>query len=261
LVRRPRKTDPDAAPPREPREFNLLQLLPNFLTVGAICAGLTAIRFAIQGSFEMSVALIILAAALDGLDGRLARLLRSESAIGAELDSLADFLNFGVAPALFLYLWALQDARSEGWIAVLVYAVCCVMRLARFNVGAKASTGPEDKQFFTGVPAPAGALLVMLPFYIAKLMPDAAVAPAIVVVLQMVLVGLLMISRLPTPSLKATTFAAENVKFVVIGFVTFVAALLTYPWATLAFAAGFYLMSLVWAWRQRRRPPKPAPGD
>ncbi len=261
MVRRPRKTEGAERKPREPRELNLLQLLPNFLTVGAICAGLTAIRFAINGSFDMAVGLIILAAALDGIDGRLARLLRSESAIGAELDSLADFLNFGVAPALFLYLWALQEARSEGWVAVLVYAACCVLRLARFNVAAKKTDENVDKAYFTGVPAPAGALLVLLPYYIAKLTPEPSVAPGYVVAVQMLLVGLLMISRLPTPSLKTTTFAAENVKFVVVAFVAILAALLTYPWATLALAAGVYLVSLVWAWRQKRRIEQAPTGD
>ena len=260
MARRPRKLDADGMP-RGRRELHILQLLPNFLTVGAICAGLTAIRFAYQGNIELAVGLIVLAAALDGIDGRIARLLKSESAIGAELDSLADFLNFGVAPALLLYSWALQDARSEGWFAVLVYAVCCVLRLARFNVDARNSLGPEDKRFFTGVPAPAGALLVLMPIYIAKLLPGTPVAPAFVVSMQMVLIGLLMISRLPTPSLKTTKIYAEHVKFVVIGFVTIVAALLTYPWATLAIAAWVYLAGLVLAWRTKRREETPLAGD
>jgi CDP-diacylglycerol--serine O-phosphatidyltransferase len=206
----------------------------------------------------MAVALIVLAAGLDGMDGRLARLLKSESAIGAELDSLADFLNFGVAPPLLLYLWALQEARSEGWIAVLVYAVCCVLRLARFNVGAKSPTAKEDGNYFTGVPAPAGALLVLLPFYLTKLFSVSF--PPILIALTLLVVGLLMISRLPTPALKSVTVYAENVKFVVIGFVALFAALLTYPWTTLALAASAYLVVIFWTWRLKRRKPKPETG-
>jgi CDP-diacylglycerol--serine O-phosphatidyltransferase len=152
-------------------DLALIQLLPNALTITAICAGLSAIRFGVQGNYVLAVQLILLACVLDGLDGRLARLLRSSSPMGAELDSLADFLNFGVAPPLILYFWALQDMRSAAWISVLVYAVCCVVRLARFNVNDKAEAEKakngdavgESGSFFTGIPSPAGALLVLLP--------------------------------------------------------------------------------------------------
>lgn len=252
MARRPRM--------KAKRELPLLHLLPNFLTVGAICAGLTAVRFAFQEQYEISVALIALAAALDGLDGRLARLLKSESALGAELDSLADFVNFGVAPGLILYLWALQETRSEGWIAVLIYAVCCVMRLARFNVGLKDEECKSGQSFFMGVPAPAGALLVMMPLYISKLAGGILIAPAFVG-FHLVIVGLLMISRLPTPSLKSATIYAENVKFVVVAFVGLVAALLTYPWATLTILVLGYLISLVWAWKHARNCSKSEAGD
>lgn len=248
MARRPRK--------KEKREFPLLHLLPNFLTVGAICAGLTAIRFAFQGDTQTAVWLILLAAILDGLDGRVARLLKSESAIGAELDSLADFLNFGVAPSLTLYLWALQETRSEGWIAVLIYTICCVMRLARFNVGIKHPPESEEKKFFTGIPAPAGAMLVMLPFFLSKLIADDVAIAPIFVGFYMIAIGLLMISRLPTPSLKSITIRAENARFVVLGFVALVAALMSYPWATLAFLDVAYLISLAWAWRACPRQPK-----
>lgn len=242
------------------RELPLLHLLPNFLTVGAICAGLTAIRFAFQGEYEISVGLIVLAACLDGLDGRLARLLKSESALGAELDSLADFVNFGVAPSLTLYLWVLQDSRSAGWIVVLIYAVCCVMRLARFNVETKEASTDDCKGHFTGVPAPAGALLVMMPLYISKSFGGLFIPPAFVG-FHMVVAGLLMISHLPTPSLKAATIYAENVKFVVVAFVALMAALLTYPWETLSVLVLGYLLSLVWACLNKRNRTKPENGD
>ncbi len=244
-------------PRKPPRQFSLLQILPNLVTVGAICAGLTAIRFAFQGNFEMSAALIVLAAALDGMDGRLARLLKSESEIGAELDSLADFVNFGVTPGLVMYLWALQEARSAGWIAVLIFAICCVLRLARFNVGNRSEAAKLDPASFVGVPAPAGAMLVMLPLYLAFLLPALHPMPELVIAAYMVLIGLLMISRMPTPSLKAAKFYAEQIKFVVIGFVALVAALLTYPWATLVALDIAYIVALIWAWRTREPTEEP----
>ncbi len=146
-------------PPRRERGtvLSLVHLLPNLMTLGAVCAGMTSIRFAIEGQVVTSMSLIVLAAVLDGLDGPTARFLKSESAIGAELDSLADFINFGVAPGLLLYLWALHDGRSAGWIGVLIYGVCCAYRLARFNVASRIET-TTPKTTFTGVPAPGAAL-------------------------------------------------------------------------------------------------------
>jgi CDP-diacylglycerol--serine O-phosphatidyltransferase len=146
-------------------ELPLTSLLPNLVTVAAICAGLTAIRFSLQHNYVVAVQLIIVAAVFDGLDGRLARMLKSETPLGAELDSLADFLNFGVAPGILLYVWAFAELRDEGWVAVVIYAVCCVLRLARFNVDSKAATEGAEKRFFTGVPAPAGAFLALLPIF------------------------------------------------------------------------------------------------
>jgi CDP-diacylglycerol---serine O-phosphatidyltransferase len=241
-------TDPDRKPPRD---LPLLHLLPNFVTIGAICAGLTSIRFAIQGNFDLSVAMIVLAAVLDGVDGRLARLLKSSSEIGAELDSLADFLNFGVAPGITLYLWALQDARGAGWIVVLIYAVCCVLRLARFNVGSRTTEG-RGATDFVGVPSPAAGLLVLLPLYLARVDPQIEL-PDTTVALWIVFVGLLMIGRFPTPSLKGATVGRETVRFVVLGFVALVALLGTYSWATLTAGAIGYLGLLGWDAIRRRR--------
>ena len=168
---------PDSAP----REMLLLKLLPNVVSILALCAGLTAIRFAISGSFGMAVLMIGTAAALDGLDGRLARMLQSESAIGAELDSLCDFVNFGVTPALVLYLWGLRPESSLGWIAVLVYAVCCMLRLARFNVGAKAVGEAAEKTSFIGVPSPAGGMLVLMPIYVVFAVNGAFTMPPLLI--------------------------------------------------------------------------------
>ncbi len=226
----PPKDTPRRTTPR--RVMNLWQLLPNFVTVGALCAGLTAVRFATEGRFGMAVGLIIAAAIMDGLDGRIARLLKSESEIGAELDSLCDFVNFGVAPALVLYLWALQDMRAEGWIAALVYTVACLLRLARFNVGSRA---PDmDSSSFQGVPSPAGAMLVLLPIFVVKAFDLSLPQEATwAVALWMAAVGALMVGRFPTPSFKRIGVYPEAVSFIVLGFVVLVAALWNYPWITL----------------------------
>jgi CDP-diacylglycerol--serine O-phosphatidyltransferase len=222
-------------------ELPLLQLVPNLVTLAAVVAGITSIRFSLQGDYEMAAVLIIVAGILDALDGRLARLLGSESAFGAELDSLGDFVSFGVAPAILIHAWALQDARSAGWIAALVYALCCMMRLARFNLGARGDPPDTDKRFFTGVPSPAGALLVMLPLFVSLLLDGAPPPPWPLVAGYAVLVGLLMISRVPTWSLKAITIYADHARYVMVGFAALSAALLTYPWATLIAFDVIYL--------------------
>lgn len=241
-------------PGRLRRELPLVQLIPNFLTLAALSAGLTAIRFAMMGQLRLAVGLIILAAVLDGLDGRLARMLSSESAIGAELDSLADFLNFGVAPGFILYFWILNTSSGIGWIAVMIYAICCALRLARFNVGNRPTAEVQDKRFFRGVPSPAGALLALMPMYLAFMLPQTLTFPAPVVALWTIAVGALMISRLPTWSFKSTTIYAEHAKFIMIGFVALAGALITYPWATLFILGLGYLATLVLAQRELRKP-------
>ncbi|WP_281973961.1 CDP-diacylglycerol--serine O-phosphatidyltransferase [Ruegeria faecimaris] len=239
---------------QEETEFALIHLLPNALTITAICAGLSAIRFGVQGNYVLAVQLIIAACVLDGLDGRIARLLSSDSKLGAELDSLADFLNFGVAPPLVLYFWALQDIRSAAWIAVLFFAVCCVMRLARFNVGGKSETCDQDGAYFEGVPAPAGALLVMLPMYLSFAFAEAPLLPSILICLYMVIIGLLLISQIPTWSFKTTRISRENAKFFLIGVAVAGAALLTFAWATLIVLCFGYVGTVAWAWLDRGIP-------
>jgi CDP-diacylglycerol--serine O-phosphatidyltransferase len=233
-------------------EVALFQLLPNALTLGAICAGVTAIRMAAFGSFDTAVALIILACVLDGVDGRMARALGSESPLGAELDSLADFVNFGVAPAMVLYFRALETAPQIGWLAALAYAMCCVLRLARFNVGVKSDNG-GDKRFFTGVPSPAGALLALAPIFLLRAVPSLAPLPPMAVAVWLVLVGGLMISRIPTFSLK-TTIYAEYTRLVLVGITAAVAALAIYPWMTLLLFDIGYLCAILASWRASRHP-------
>lgn len=227
-------------------DFSLVQLIPNMLTIAAICAGLSAIRFGVQGNYVLAVQLIMAACVLDGLDGRIARLLSSDSIMGAELDSLADFVNFGVAPPLVIYFWALQDMRSAAWISVLVFAVCCVVRLARFNVSSKADTDNLPSAYFVGVPSPAGALLVMLPMFVSFAFVDRPVLPDVIICIYMVGVGFLMISRVPTWSFKTTRISRENVKFFLVGFAFVGAALLTFAWITLVALCVGYIGMVVW---------------
>jgi CDP-diacylglycerol--serine O-phosphatidyltransferase len=241
--------------PKPRSELHLAQLLPNLMTISAMCAGLTGIRFAITGNFPAAVAMILLAAVLDGLDGRVARLLRSESEIGAELDSLVDFVNFGVAPGLVIYMWGLHGLQSGGWIATLIYASCCLLRLARFNIGNRSTIEGEKpvSSNFTGVPSPAGAMLALFPTYVAFLSDTAPRLPSPLLALYMVLIGGLMISRFPTPSFKSVTFYAENVRYVIIGFVALVAALLSFPWETMiVIVLGYVAILLVTLWQGRK---------
>ncbi len=240
----------DRSPQRS--DMPLASLLPNVVTIAALCAGMTAIRLGFQGQFKGAVILILFACLLDGLDGKLARLLRSESSMGAELDSLSDAVNFGVAPALLVYAFALQGTTSAGWIAVLVYAVSCVMRLARFNIDSKSESSASGSRF-VGVPAPAGAFLVLLPMFAAFLMDDPELIPPGVVGLYMICVGMLMISHIPTFSFKKTRVSRTSVKYLLMGFVFLAAALLTHPWTTLIVLDLAYAGSVLWAWVTRDR--------
>lgn len=238
---------------RRPEDkFALIQLLPNMLTITAICAGLSAIRFGVQGDYTLAVHLVMAAGVLDAMDGRIARLLGSDSKMGAELDSLADFLNFGVAPPLILYFWALEDVRGIAWLSVLIYAICCVMRLARFNVSSKSEERGPASAYFEGVPSPAGALLVMLPMYLSFAFHDAPVLPDLAVCAYMVFIGFLMISNIPTWSFKKTTISRRNVKFFLLGVAFILAALLTFAWITLVVLCLAYVAMVAWAWLNRK---------
>ncbi|KFI24968.1 CDP-diacylglycerol--serine O-phosphatidyltransferase [Haematobacter missouriensis] len=229
------------------RQLALPQLLPNLLTLGAICAGLTSLRFAIAGRFGEAVGLIILAAILDALDGRMARMMGSESAIGAELDSLADFLNFGVVTGMLVYLSMLSDIANLGWIAVLVYVVGCVLRLARFNVDARSPAPGPSLGGFIGVPSPAGAMLAMLPLFLNEALPAGTDVPDILSALWLVIVGFLLISRIPTPSLKKLKMRPEYLPYWVILLVAIIAVLFTWPWWTLIAADVAYLCVVGWS--------------
>lgn len=232
------------------------QLLPNLLTITAVCAGLTAIRLGYEGDFQTAARLILAACILDGLDGRLARLMRCPSPIGAELDSLADFANFGVAPVLVLHAWALQDFQNLGWIAVLGYSVCCILRLARFNVSSRLETPGKKQDYFVGVPSPAGAILVMLPMVISFAFPSLPAIPPAIVSLYICFIGVLMISRIRTYSFKSFSIDRRNATFFMLGAALLVASLLTYLWATLTILTIAYAGGLFWAFIAMRKAPE-----
>ena len=189
-------------PPRRPRfvRIPMRYVLPNLVTLLGLALGLTSIRFAIEGRYELAILAIAAAAVLDGLDGRLARALNGQSHFGAELDSLADFIDFGVAPAMLLYLWTLHELKNAGWFACMVYVIACALRLARFNVMSDDPNKPKWMgQFFTGMPSPAGAIVVLLPIYlhlsVFHIPLDRTIAPIIMV--YVLLVAFLMVSRIP----------------------------------------------------------------
>lgn len=244
-------------------DISLVQLLPNILTTAALCAGLSAIRFGVQGNYVLAVQLIVAACILDGVDGRIARLMSTDSEMGAELDSLADLVNFGVAPPLVLYFWALQDLRSAGWIAVLIFAVCCALRLARFNVSSPSDnleSSGDACAYFVGVPSPAAALLVLLPLSISFAFTDASPLPNFVILAHIILVGYLMISRIPVCSFKMARVSRKNAKFILVGFAVVGAAMLTYAWITLILLCLAYFGMIVWCLIMRRPPKRnPAP--
>lgn len=236
--------------------LSLVQLVPNVVTIMGMCAGLSAIRYTFGERYELAAALIIIAAILDGLDGLLARKLNATTSFGAELDSFADFVSFGVAPGLLVYGYALNGmAAGFGWVFVLTFAVCGCLRLARFNLSRSSAEGGMIRHF-VGVPAPAGAMLGLLPVYLGLTgWVDTSAIP-VPVALYLGGVGLLMISRLPTPSLKAIRIARRHAIWVLVGASAFVGLLFLRTWATLVVADLAYLTVLTWLSLRRYSPRK-----
>src|SRR2546421_6987288 len=194
----PFEPDRDDQKRRRFRPIPVRTLVPNVITLLALCAGLTGIRLAIEARLEWALAAIVFAALLDGIDGRIARLLKGTSRFGAELDSLADFVNFGVAPALIVYLWDLHELKSAGWIAAMVFAICTGLRLARFNVMIDDPNKPAwAGNFFLGIPAPAGAITVLFPIYVYFLGMPRFYFVAPVILVYTLGISFLMVSRLP----------------------------------------------------------------
>jgi CDP-diacylglycerol--serine O-phosphatidyltransferase len=241
----------------------LRMVVPNFFTVLSLCAGLTAIRMAIEQRPDMAIALIVIAALLDGVDGRLARALKAQSKFGAELDSLADFVNFGVAPAVLMYVWGLVSLpRGFGWIVALVFAMAMGLRLARFNSMIDVEKPRWQANYFTGMPAPAGAVVVLLPLYVDSLGLFAVRTWPLAIAAYVLAMALLLVSTTPTFSgkLLGERISRDYVLPVFVGGVALVALLLTYPYGTLTVATLLYLATIPLSYRRfERRLAEPAP--
>jgi CDP-diacylglycerol--serine O-phosphatidyltransferase len=220
-------------------------MIPNILTMLALCAGMTAMRFGLNEKWEEAILSLTIAAILDSLDGRIARALRGTSKFGAELDSLSDFICFGVTPALLLYIWTMQTAGQWGWVLVLLFSVCCALRLARFNTDIEGPEPPSwTKNYFTGVPVPAGAGLVLLPMIISFQTDWDLVKQPFFVAIFIFAVSGLLVSQLPTYSFKSLRIQHRFIllTMLVVGLVAALAA--SAPWLTLTIILIFYIISI-----------------
>lgn len=231
-------------------------LVPNFFTLMGLCAGLTSIRMSIEGRFELALALIVFAALLDGIDGRVARLLKASSRFGAELDSLADFVDFGVAPAFLIFTWGQSSPNSLGWIVVMIFALAAALRLARFNVASEEVKPKWQSDYFTGMPTPAAAIVVLLPVYLDQLGFDGLRSGAgfKAVLVYVLLIAFMMVSTIPTYSgkLLGERVSRDMVLPLFVLAVGLVAMLLTYPFGTLSGMTMLYLAAIPIGWRKYR---------
>lgn len=229
-------------------------LVPNFFTLLGLCAGLTSIRMGIEGRYDLALAAIVFAALLDGIDGRIARLLKASSRFGAELDSLADFVNFGVAPAFLVFNWGLGELKSAGWICVMMFALASALRLARFNAAIDDDKPKWQSNFFTGVPTPAAAIAVLLPVYLSQLGLEGMKAPWALklVLIYTLFMAFLMVSTIPTYSgkLLGERVGREWVLPMFIVAIGGVAMLVTYPYETLTALTLAYLAAIPLSWRR-----------
>ena len=219
-------------------------LLPNTITIIGVCIGLCSIKFALDSRFDLAIIAITFAAIFDSLDGRIARLIRGTSKVGKELDSLTDVISFGVAPGLILYFWTLNQLGKIGWMLVLIYTVCCALRLARFNISSSEITEAWKINFFEGVPSPAGAGIVLLPVIISlsnffNLPNQTLVSAGLIFV-----VSVLMVSKLPTYSLKKIVIPRSVTVFLLLGISIFFGFLIAFTFETLLFAGAVYLLSI-----------------
>jgi CDP-diacylglycerol--serine O-phosphatidyltransferase len=223
---------------------NARVILPNMLTLIGVCIGLTSIRFALDGKFEFAIIAIIFAALIDGLDGRIARLIKATSKVGKELDSLTDMISFGVAPAFIMYFWKLNTLGRFGWLVCLIYVICVALRLARFNVNSNQEPSWRDN-FFEGVPSPAGGILVLTPLIISLTNFNLIqLNYEIIVPVFFITTSLLLISKFPSYSFKKIVIQRKTTIFLLFGIVLFFGLLLIYPFNVIAISAVIYLLML-----------------
>jgi CDP-diacylglycerol--serine O-phosphatidyltransferase len=238
------------------RRVPVRMLVPNFFTLLGLCAGLTSIRMGIEGRYDLALAAIVFAACLDGVDGRIARLLKASSRFGAELDSLADFVNFGVAPAFLVFNWGLGDLKSAGWICVMIFALASALRLARFNAAIDDDKPRWQSNYFIGMPTPAAAIAVLLPVYVYQLGVEELKDPWAlkIVLVYTVFIAFMMVSMIPTYSgkLLGERVGREWVMPIFVVAIGVVALLFTYPYETLTALTLGYLFCIPVSWRNYR---------
>lgn len=229
------------------KELSITLLFPNFVTLLALCIGLSAIRFALAGKWELAAASVITAAVLDGMDGRIARLLKATSDFGAQLDSLADIINFGVVPAVVLYLWTLDDLNRRGWAAVLFFAVCCAIRLARFNSAIAQPKPAWTEKFFVGMAAPMGACMSIFFMVLSFEFDNPIFKSPELNAANLILIGLLMASRVPTFSIKKLAVKHENAVALMVMVASLFVLITIEPWPTLAAIGIGYMVSILFS--------------
>ena len=217
-------------------------LLPNILTLGGVCLGISSIKFAIDGNYSLAVTLILFAAILDALDGRVARLIKGTSEFGKELDSLTDFVSFGIAPVLILYFWELNTYGKLGWAIALIYSVCCVLRLARFNLTTRENQQEWKNNFFEGVPSPAGGLLILTPLIYELTNLNFNIDIKLLTPYLTVLIALVLVSKIPTLSLKKISISSKATVFLLLAVGIIFIALLFYTFETLLVFSLIYLL-------------------
>ena len=219
-------------------------LLPNILTLAGVCLGISSIKFSIDGNFSLAVTLILFAAILDALDGRIARLIKGTSEFGKELDSLTDFVSFGIAPVLILYFWELSNYGKLGWAISLIYSVCCVLRLARFNLTKIEEAQDWKNNFFEGIPSPAGGILILMPLIFELTNLDIGVDIKKFTPYFTIIIAILLVSKIPTPALKKISISPRATVFLLLGIGVVFIALLFYRFETLLFFGLIYLFTI-----------------
>ena len=219
-------------------------LLPNILTLAGVCLGISSIKFSIDGNFSLAVTLILFAAILDALDGRIARLIKGTSEFGKELDSLTDFVSFGIAPAFILYFWELKNYGKLGWAITLIYSVCCVLRLARFNLTKISESEEWKSNFFEGIPSPAGGLLILMPLIYELTNINIGLEIKDFTPYLTILIAVLLVSKIPTLALKKISISPKTTVFLLLGIGLVFIALLFYTLETLLIFGIIYLISI-----------------
>lgn len=238
-------------------KFPITRLVPNLITIGALCCGMSSVRFALLEQWEVSATFLLIAAFLDGIDGRVARMLKASSDFGAQMDSLSDIVCFGVAPAIVLHLWALQDIKRFGWAVALFYTICCALRLARFNTALLEEVKEDwQKRYFTGVPAPMGAMLAILPVILSfKFGEEVLIFPKEwFIIIYLPAIALLMSSRVPTFTLKGRAIPTKMVLPIMLASIAIILGLLVETWLVLSVSGILYILSIpLTAWLAQRK--------